>query len=247
MDKIKSLMVKNGLSDTAAGQVCEALDAYKDTIREQLETEYAAKVAEAKKICLEETEAHKRELARRVTIFLEAKSAAVEAKVAESTALRESEAITKLQEISTLLGSSGVIGAVNGRSQATISKLQRQLTELAESKNQLAAQVARHSALAERVLKQNRKLAAENAAIKATGRPLHEGAPARRPAQSQAQQATRIDTGRRAGQATTTRPTLSESQDRRPVQPRRDSNVTTAPGGGYDIANIAESMDEDLI
>lgn len=245
MDKIKALMMKNGTSEAAASQICEALEAFKDTVREQLEAEYAAKVAEAKKICFEETEAHKRELARRVSIFLEAKSAAVEAKVAESTALRESEALTKLQEIQTLLGA-GVNEAITGRSQATISKLQRQLTELNEERGQLAAQVQRHSTLAERVLKQNRKLAAENASLKASGRPLSESAPAPRPAQRQAQ-GQRIDTGRRNGQAITPRPTLSESQDRRPVQQRRDSNVRTAPGGGFDIDTIAAQMDDDLV
>ena len=44
MDKIKALLVKAGVTSELSVKICESLDHFKVSIREQFEQEYAAKV-----------------------------------------------------------------------------------------------------------------------------------------------------------------------------------------------------------
>ncbi len=160
MDKIKALLQKAGVSAELAGQICESLDSYKKTLRERFEAEYAAKVDAAKKICIDETENHKRELARRVQIFCETKGAAVEASLAKQSALSESEALNKLRDIASLLqGHAPSNGAQNnGQPTAVIAKAKQKIQAVAEERNRAVDAANRANSLAEKMLKRNRLL-----------------------------------------------------------------------------------------
>ena len=240
MDKIKALLEKAGVKSELAGQICESLDNYKTTLREQFNNEYAAKVEQAKKVCIEETEAHKRELARRVQIFCETKGAAIEAQLAKQSALNESEATAKLTQIVGLLEGIEPIGGQSGEVTATIDKLKQKVKVANEAKSHAIELANRKTAIAEKALKRNRELATalkvfeeQGQKAKATATVTEDKAPAKA--------TKRIDQSRNSGRAKTTRATLAENQDRRPVQQVR---VT---GNGFSIDNIAADMDGDLV
>jgi hypothetical protein len=237
MDKIKALLEKAGVKPELAAQVTEALEKYKKTLREQFEQEYSGKVQEAKKVCIDETEAHKRELARRLQIFCEAKGAAIEAQLAKQSALSESEALAKLQSIRGFL--EGINhGETNGQSTAVVAKAKKQI-QLATEERKRAVEVAnRQTAIAERALKENRRLATEVAQLK-------QGAPAKKQiAEGKGQKPKRIDKNRKkAGKPVSTRATLLENQDPRP--PARP-NPKPQPDG-FGVTDIAANMDEDLV
>lgn len=240
MEKIKSLLVKAGCKPELVESICQSFDEYKTTLREQFENEYAAKVAQAKKVCLEETEAHKREQARRLQIFCETKSAAIEALLARQSALSESESQLKLKKVYALLEGIELNGEQNGQATAAMEKAKRQIQQLAEERARAIEKANRQNAIAEKILKQNRMLVTENNRLKellGDEAPVAESRQPARPA--------RLDAGRANGQATTTRATIVENQDRRPPAPRTEPQVKTAGSrNGFGVSDVAAQMDD---
>lgn len=249
MDKIKQLLAKAGCKPELVGQIAESMSQYKETIRESLEKEYAAKVEEAKKVCIEETEAHKRELAKRLQIFCETKSAAIEAQLAKKSALNESEAESRLQNIKDLLENVQPSGPQNGEVTAALKRAKRQVQIANEEKKRALETANRKVAIAEKVMKQNRELVTENTKLKKTIQP----GPQRRTVSEGRQKgsAQRIDGSRQRGQKpVSTRATILENQDRRPPQKPTSPHVSGTGNGGngpIGVSDIAKSMDEDLI
>lgn len=245
MDKIKALLEKAGVKPELSGKICESLENYKTSLREEFQKEYAAKVEQAKKVCIEETEAHKRELARRVQIFCETKGAAIEAQLAKQSALNESEALTKLNQISALVEGLEPNGKPNGDVTAVVEKLKRQAQVATEEKNRAIELANRKTAIAEKALKRNRELATALQQSQSSGSQPSTVSESRKDGKQKRQ---RIDQSRNAGRTRSTRATLTESQDRRPPAPSNQAHVTnTGKGNGFDINTIAESLDEDLI
>lgn len=242
MDKIKSLLQKAGVSEELATQICEAMNAYRTTLREEFEKEYSAKVQKAKQVCLEETEAHKQELARRLQIFCEAKGAAIEAQLAKQSALSESAALTKLQAVRSLLEGVQLDSNNNGQSTAVVEKARKQIHEANEAKAKAVEVANRQTAIAEKALKENRRLTTELARLKSL---VTEG---RKPQGKPQPQSRRLDESRsRRAQPTTTRQTLVEAQDPRPVPARQVPQTVGAGATGYSVSDIASSMDPDLV
>jgi len=240
MDMIKSLLEKVGVKPELSQQICTSLENYRSTLREQFDAEYSAKIEEAKKVCIEETEAHKRELSRRVQVFCETKGAAIEATVAKQSALRESEAVSRLKSIVSLVEGIEPNGELNGELEADVKKLKQRLKAVTEGKQLAVATANRQTALAEKVLKKNRILEAKSVKAKADATIVENRRPDRKPA--------RIDANRQSGRPVSTRATLVESQDPRPVPTRQDSHIaSTGDGGGFGVDSIAVDMDEDLI
>ena len=238
MDKIKALLEKAGVKSELAGQICESLDNYKTSLREQYNQEYAAKVEQAKKVCIEETEAHKRELARRVQIFCETKGAAIEAQLAKQSALNETEAMSKLTRIVGLLEGVEPNGGLSGDVTATLEKLKQKVKVANEEKSHAIELANRKTAIAEKALKRNRELAT---ALKTLEERKQEVRPAAAVTEGKAPAKTnRIDQSRDSGRPRSTRATLTENQDRRPAQQQRQST------NGFSIDNIAADMDGDL-
>jgi hypothetical protein len=247
MEKIKALLQKAGVSPELSGSICESLDTFKTSLREEFEKEYAAKVEQAKTVCIEETEAHKRELARRVQIFCETKGAAIEAQLAKQSALNESEALAKLNQISALVEGLEPNGQPSGDVTAVVEKLKRQAQVATEEKNRAVTLANRKTAIAEKALKRNRELttALQGVQSQKTGsQSVTEG----RQQSGKKKGGKRIDSSRNGGRARSTRATLKESQDRRPPAQSNQPNVTnTGNGNGFSIGNIADAIDEDLV
>lgn len=241
--KILDLLAKAGCKPELVAAIGESLVSYKTAIQERFEADYTAKIQQAKKVCVEETEEHKRDLARRLQVFLETHSAAIDAHLARQSALSESEAVGKLRNVKSLLeGTETNVTVNNGPTTATIEKAKHKIQQLSEERDRATAVANRQNAIAEKVLKNNRTLVAENARLKsllgnkgAKRQPMTEGRGAPR--------GQRIDASRRGGNPTTTRSTLVENQTRVPAAPTK----TQVPAKGFGVADIAANMDEDLI
>lgn len=240
MNKILELLEKAGVKKELASSIGESLEQYKTSLKEQFEADFTAKVEQAKKICIEETEAHKRELARRFEVFLETKYGAIEAAFQKQAAVHESEAVTKLKDVKSLLEGimpTGQDGAANtGKIATALEKAQHQIKQLTEERDQAVAKANKQNGVAETVLAWNRQLVAENARLRSNinqTRPVTEG---------------KLDTRRATQQPVTTRPTLVENQDRRPAKATAAGQTAPASArNGFNVADIASVMDADLI
>lgn len=216
MDKIKTLLEKSGCNPELTDKIVESLSKYKETVRNEFQRDYDAKIAEAKKVCLEETESHKRELARRLQIFCESKSAAIDAELARKSAINESETETRLTKIKQALEGVSSGPVINGDIKTKLQQAKRQIKLANESKEQAIAKANRQIAVANKVLQRNKTLMKENSELKKNAKVLAESRTSKRP--------TRLDSGRRTNKPSTARPTIVENQQRsRPKAPRPDS------------------------
>lgn len=231
--KIQDLLVKAGCKPELVSSIVDTLAQYKETVREDYEQTFKARVEQAKKVCVEETEEFKRELARRLQIFCETKSAGIEAHVAKQAAMNESKAVAKLNMLADVLHGYQQNSAANGQSSAALGKAQRKLQQVNEERQKLSEVANRQTAIAEKALKENRRLAAQ---VQQLQKQLVESK------QVFAKDARRIDESRRATRPVTTRPTLVESQDRRPA--KKQPSVMNRTVG---ISDIANGMDSDLV
>lgn len=240
MDKLKALAQKCNIKPELANRFFEAVKNHLATERAKDLTENKRRQAEAKRVCLEEVESYKRDLARRVQTFCEAKGGQIEQSIARQTAIRESAAQVKLRNILSMLEGVEPNGEHNGALQAENKKLKRRMQQLASESKQAVGQANRQAAIAERVLAKNRALEGQLTESRRNGgQTISETRAVRKPTQ-------RLDEGRQrrpSGEPVTTRATLRESQDR---QPRR---TTVAPrgDGDYTPEGIAASMETDLI
>jgi hypothetical protein len=241
--KILDLLAKSGCNQELVAQIGESLSRYKATVRESFEADYTAKVENAKKLCIEETEKHKRDLCRRVQIFLETKSAVIDANLARQSALSESDAQSKLRNLKSLLeGVDPNVQATNGQATAAIKEAKQQIRQLMEERDQAVAVANKQTAVAEKVIKRNRELATENAKFKSSPSPQRETVTEGRQAPARPQP-TRLDQGRSNARPQTTRATLVEHQER---NPKPVTGSVQSRGNGYRIDDIAGQMEEHL-
>lgn len=218
MDKIKQLMIKVGLSEEAANQLTASIDNHLQQLRESVDKEYQQKLEKAKQICLKETEDHKRELSRRLQIFLEAKSNHIQEVLGKQSAERGTEAESKLEKIASLVEGIEINGQPN-------SDLQAQNAKLIESTNKLQAQYKKAITKANQlqevintVLKRNKKL--EQSLAESQQKQL-------------VSESTNLNQYKTKSKAATTRRTLEENVTRKTPEKR-----ATNP-----IEQIAETID----
>ena len=231
--KIQDLLVKAGCKPELVSSILETLAQYKETVREEYDATFKARVEQAKKVCVEETEEHKRELARRLQIFCETKAAGIEAHVAKQAAMNESKAVSKLNMLANVLHGYQQNSAANGQSSVALGKAQRKIQQVNEEKLKAQEVANRQTAIAEKALKENRRLSVQ---VQQLQKQLVEST------QVPKDDKRRIDESRRTSKPATTRPTLVESQDRRPVK-----NQPSVMNRTVGISDIANSMDSDLV
>lgn len=234
MERILSLLEQAGCKADLIDAIGQSLVEYKDNIREQFEADYTAKVAAAKKICLEETEGYKRELARRLQIFLETKNVAIENQLIKQSALNESAAMAKLQNVKALLEGVAVNGQDGGHT-AALENAKIKIRQLTEERNKAIELANKRNAIAEKVLQRSREIIAENAKLKAIA-----AKPTIAESHTRVAKPTRLDLNRKSTTPTTTRSTIVENQTRQPApQPKVNSQ-------GFGINDIAAGIDEDI-
>jgi len=231
MDKIKQLLQKSGLSAEAASQVCESLDSYAAEVKQKFDEEFKTRLAKAKQVCLEETEAHKAELSRRVQVFLETKGPAVEESLARQAANRETEAVAKLERITAVVEGIQLDGQSNSELVVEAKKLKKLAGRLIEERDHALKSASDLRSISERLVAKNREM--HKALIE-------------NPQGSDTAQRGRIDESRKGGKARTTRPTIKENVDQTPAPatagPDKQLGVMEAPKSPEDIATVMEDV-----
>lgn len=224
MEKIKQLMVKAGISAEAANKICESVATYTDQLRSTMEEEFKGRLDKAKQVCLEETEAHKIELSRRLQIWLETKSESVRQQLVKQSAERSTQAESTLEKVAALVEGIELNGQSHSELQATVDKLTRVVKNLTEQKNLAVKKANQIQAVADKVLKQNRVLESAAARVGTV-------------------QESRQQPRRRGGTPTTTRPALTENVDRSAPAPAKQP-IVNAHSMDFSIDAIAAAIAE---
>lgn len=159
IDNIRNLMNKAGLKPEMVDQVCESLSHYADTIKEQYETQYKSKLEAAKKICIDESENHKKELAKRLQIFCEAQVANIQNLVRKQVTVSESKALTKLKELKSLL--EGIHVGPNSELDSQLKKMKAKLAVMEENRQKAITFANRQTTIAKNALDRAQKLEAK--------------------------------------------------------------------------------------
>jgi hypothetical protein len=251
LQQVKNLMIQCGLSEEAAGKICESIVNSNTAYKAKIDEEYAARVEAARKICVEETEAHKLELARRLQIFLEAKSQQIEQLISRQVVVREGEATHLLSQVQSLL--EGIPAGGDATLKTENDRLRQQLRKMQEERNQAVTKANRQTELAEKVLKRNRLTEARLAQLEQqvggaprSRQPVTEGTGQNGGPRSPR----RLDSSRSNGGGGaaphTTRTTLVENQDPAPPRDTRTSHLQAQamPNGAITPAQIAEQMED---
>jgi hypothetical protein len=227
MDKIKQLLQKCGLSAEVSAELCEAIDNHANMLKEQSDNEFQARLAKAKKVCFEEVEAHKAELARRLQIFLEAKNSTIEELIMRQSANKETEAVAKLEKIYALLEGIELNGQSNSELKTEIDKFRRLAERLVEERDRAVSKAKRCIQISERVLKRNRAL--ERTLTESRGAPSGN--------------TTRIDGSRSAAPRRTTQRTLKENVEPTSA-PKREASIGTmnTPRNPAEIAGVMDEV-----
>lgn len=236
--ELKDLLERAGVAPDFSKKIVESLEAYKTSIREGLEAEFVSKITKAKKICVEETEAYKRDLARRVQIFCETKGAAIEAQIRKQSVQNESLSAGKLTKIAAIVEGIQLDAKDDKRVREQVAKAQQQIKQLSESRDEAAELANKQTAIARKLLAESKELEVENQRLKKmlSVRTLNEErsiAPAKDGM---------LPRKRAAQNVVTTRPTLVENQD--PTSTPKQAAIPV--NGGYNINSIAANLDESL-
>lgn len=150
MDKIIQLLKEIGASDELAGAITEELQAYDREIHDKYQEVYKAKLQKAKEVCVEEVENHKIDLANKVSIFLESKSAQIEKRLEQQRAIEEGDAMSKLRTVREITENIEVASDAEIKSlKAKFEKLVKENAKLSEDKKraEVAANRANEMAL----------------------------------------------------------------------------------------------------
>lgn len=234
MDKIKALMIENGMSEEAATKICESMGNYVTSHKQKLDEQFKQRLAKAKQVCLEQTSEHKRELSRRFQIFVEAKQVQIEESLRKQIASKETEAAATLEKVSRLIEGLDIDGQPNSELKAELQKLTTAYEKVVTERDAAVNKANDSLQICERVMKRCRQL---ERVVKesqgSNGKPINEGKT----------QPNRIDGNRQNGKPTTPRPTLKQNQvvsESATRQPAASGTQTFGP------AQIAKDMDADL-
>lgn len=231
MDKIKELLTQLG-SEELADQILESMSDWRVEQEKKLNEQLKDKLVKAKALCVEEVNKHKRNISRRVEIFLESKVTQVEREARSRQAIGESKAVNDLKQVKALLGGYTIDG-IDEDLQALKSEnetLRSRVATVTESKNDVEKKYGRARTIAQRAIQRNVVLeekAQEDAISESKTN----------------DKGTNLDSARRkATKPTTNRATISESQ-----QPVRPKKPTQGSGGDDEIMRIASETETDLV
>jgi hypothetical protein len=166
MQKIKELLGKIGASTQLQEALVKELEAFTKLTEEKYEKLFKERKEKAVKICTEEVEAYKRELAQKVAVFLESKQAQIGRSVEKQLATESSEASDKLVRVKAVvegvkLNDGGAVTVENKQLQERLVALEQANARLIAERDQVAKRATRAQAIATDVLKQNRVLEAK--------------------------------------------------------------------------------------
>ena len=103
MQKIVDLLKNLKASPELVKEITEGLEAYKADVKAKYDSEFKDKTAAARRVCIEAVEQEKKDMARKVEIFLEARVATITREAQKQAAIGETRATKTLRELSALL------------------------------------------------------------------------------------------------------------------------------------------------
>ena len=166
MDKIKQLLKEMGASEEFTKALCEELENYVATQKKSLEEDFQARLQKAKKVCIEEVDKEKQNLARKVEIFLESKQRRIEEAIGEQRAIEESESVNKLKALRATLEGVPFDEKVQEEIAALkeeISNYKKTMKTITEERDIAVDKANRANKVATRVLRRHRDLLGEDA------------------------------------------------------------------------------------
>ena len=236
MDKFKDLLSKLGASQELTEAFISELSQYEKDVEAKYLKETKERLAQAKKVCLEEVESEKARLASKVEIFLESQVNRVERGAARRLAIEEAKSTDKLKNIKMMLEGikiSGDSGVPQAREENL--KLRRHIKAITEEKNRANATANKASQIATKALKQN-------AILESKWQAKTPKAPAKKSAKPR-----RLDESRKpAAQPRTTRKTLTETVvKKKPAAMRSETPIDMkGPIGSLSIDAIANTVED---
>ncbi|MDP1712546.1 MAG: hypothetical protein Q8K86_08825 [Candidatus Nanopelagicaceae bacterium] len=173
MQKIKDLLSKIGASKDLTEGIVNELTRFTREAKERLDKDYKDRVETAKKVCTEEVEKYKRELSRKVAVYLESKQAQVARTVEKQLATEGTEASDKLMRVKALIENvqlkteTSLAAEDHKQLRERATALEQSNVRLLEERNSAVAKAQRAMGIANEVLAANRKL-------EAAGKPVAE-------------------------------------------------------------------------
>jgi len=162
LDKIASILKQMGISEEATGEFVGVCEAWHKEEKDKLQQEYKVRLEKAKKLCVEEVEAHKANLSRGVKMFLENQGDLIRKASEKNAAIAESDAVNKLKQVMNLLNGLDVDSAANAQALQAESKKNAELVgkvaALTESLNKEKAKAAKFGELSEKAMERQRLL-----------------------------------------------------------------------------------------
>lgn len=162
LQKVAALLKQMGISEEASKEFTSVCESWYNEEKDKLQQEYRVRLEKAKKLCVEEVEAHKANLSRGVKMFLEGQGDVIRKASEKRAAIAESEAVDKLKQITSLLGGIDVNGAANAQAMQAESKknaeLVNQVAGLSEAISREKAKSAKLGELSEKSLNRQREL-----------------------------------------------------------------------------------------
>lgn len=187
-DEIKSLLAEMGAKPDLITKLITVMESYQKKVEEKVRTEmteeFKQKVTKAKEVCLEELKKEKTGLAKKVEIFLEARTNTINKEALKQAAIGESKASKTLRDMKSLV--EGVeIGGEKGTqvTSGEVKKLRVMVHQLQEDLSRQKAKAQRANEIALKVLERNKILESATAkpsktvtesAVKTTGTQLNE-------------------------------------------------------------------------
>lgn len=229
MNKIKELLAKIGASEELVNQICEAMEAWKTAEKKKIDEEFNARLVKARDVCTEEVDNHKRDISRRVEIFLESQIASIERSAKDRMAIEESKAVNTLKRTKSML--EGIPIDSNGSDlqavQTENEKLRSSIVQIGEERDQVNVKFQRADKIARQAIARNNTLEEKLAAA------------SKDETVAESKGGTKLDGKRRkSAQPKTTRRTLTESQK------AGKQTIAEEAAPDDDIGAIASSIDE---
>lgn len=235
MKKIKDLLKQIGASDELTESIVSELEAHDKRVKSKYDEEFKTRLTKAKQICVEEFEAEKRAMARKIEIFLEAHVSKVDREARRQAAIGESDSAKTLRQVKAAVEGVPIDG--DGKEIQAVKEENKRLRvkygQALDEGKQARIEAERASNIAAKALERNKLL--ESKLMGGSAKPVSES---REPQGDGEGEKTRLEDLRsKAAEPKTSRKVLTESQI--------PASKTSAPvSGDSDIMDIANKVDE---
>ncbi len=217
MQKLKEMLKQLGATPELMESFTKELQAYKDT----LDKEFGTRLDAAKQICLEEVQAEKKNLSRKIEIFLESRITTINREAQKQAAIGESESVKMLKGIKSLLEGITNDAPTDNQANTEVRKLRVLATKLQEERDNSTAAAKRANAIAQKALQRCKVLESK---IQTKNTVAENKTPAQKPLL----ESIRVQ----SAEPKTTRPVVTENKHSMGIM-----------NGNPDIMNIANGLD----